>query len=58
MRYFVFHVYCTTKEPLSFHLIETVTMTERGWNLIRSKPGFANQEDQWVGTKQLGGNKR
>jgi hypothetical protein len=30
-------------------------MTERGWNLIRSKPGFAPEEGQWVGQKQLGG---
>jgi hypothetical protein len=33
-------------------------MTERGWNLIRSKPGFAIEEGQWVGQKQLGGKKR
>ncbi|KAH0356453.1 kinase-like protein, partial [Aureobasidium melanogenum] len=29
-------------------------MTSSGWNLIRSKPGFAANEEQWVGTKQLG----
>ncbi|KAG9679491.1 kinase-like protein, partial [Aureobasidium melanogenum] len=29
-------------------------MSTAGWNLIRSKPGFATNEEQWVGTKQLG----
>ncbi|KAH0368558.1 kinase-like protein, partial [Aureobasidium melanogenum] len=29
-------------------------MSSAGWNLIRSKPGFAANEEQWVGTKQLG----
>ncbi|KAG9966946.1 kinase-like protein, partial [Aureobasidium melanogenum] len=29
-------------------------MSSAGWNLIRSKPGFATNEEQWVGTKQLG----
>lgn len=32
----------------------TVKMSSPEFNLIRSKPGFANDEEQWVGQKQLG----
>jgi hypothetical protein len=30
-------------------------MSALGWALIRSKQGFAADESQWVGQKQLGG---
>jgi hypothetical protein len=30
-------------------------MSALGWALVRSKPGFAADESQWVDQKQLGG---